>query len=464
MTIWALMRAVNIRFLGPLQLLVDGAHVPVERARTRALLALMATRPGTHVTRDSLIGSIWQAQSTPRAPADALRTIVARARRALHDEDRTILRSDGVGYVLELDPLQIDLHRFERAATTRTNLDAIAEALQLWRGRPFDDCGVVDDLYWEAMRLDQLRWDLAERHVELLVRSSRYEQAIALGRPMIAERPAELRLAATVIAALGCAGRRGEAELLLAQTRRRALDDDPDADLAALDVVADRLMTHVAPVVDRLDLATVVPHVITPSRLAPHVTELHGRSNELAMLEQAAESAVEHGRLAIVIGEPGVGKTSLAASFGAALGWQERSVRLGLGADENLLSLVGLDPQSASTAAERAALASRSLPRRARPARSRRSPAVGDRRPAVDRRGRPEHLALAAARRIARADADGRHRPPDRWTAVRRRRADRRRPCASRRRPRSSSERSPARRPANSSVGSAPTSRAARPP
>ena len=81
--------------------------------------------------------------------------------------DRELLVTRAPGYVLQVEPDQLDLRRFERllgegraalargkAETART---ALVEALALWRGAPLADLGTVPFAQRERARLEELR-------------------------------------------------------------------------------------------------------------------------------------------------------------------------------------------------------------------------------------------------------------------------------------------------------------------
>ena len=131
--------------LGPLEVRAgqdgageDGAVLDVGGARLRALLIMLALRPGQLVSASQLIDGLW-ADSLPSDPGNALQALVSRLRRALPQAELTSLPA---GYLLTL--AGTDIGRFEAlAATGRRQLrdgdpaaaaGTLRQALNLWRG------------------------------------------------------------------------------------------------------------------------------------------------------------------------------------------------------------------------------------------------------------------------------------------------------------------------------------------
>ena len=99
--------------LGPVEVR-DGAGclVEVSGARLRALLALLALRPGQVAAAGYLIDELWEAHP-PDGAANALQALVSRLRRAL---PAGVVGSRPGGYQLAVDRDQVDVFRFERLA------------------------------------------------------------------------------------------------------------------------------------------------------------------------------------------------------------------------------------------------------------------------------------------------------------------------------------------------------------
>ncbi|MFF7444794.1 MULTISPECIES: BTAD domain-containing putative transcriptional regulator [unclassified Streptomyces] len=160
------MDPVRYRILGTTQALrPDGTALPVGGARLRALLTVLALRPGRTVTPSLLVDEVWGGDPPADAPG-ALQALVGRLRRALGAD--AVASVDG-GYRLTAAPDDIDLHRFDRLTGEGTRALADGDpakaagvldgALALWRGPVVADLPdrSAEAARWETRRLDALR-------------------------------------------------------------------------------------------------------------------------------------------------------------------------------------------------------------------------------------------------------------------------------------------------------------------
>src|SRR4051794_7321538 len=86
--------AVDIRILGPLEVLDDdGQRIEVAGRRQRAVLAMLALRPGAVVSSDALVEAVW-GPAAAGLDASSLWTVVSRLRRAVGD-GRVVTSSPG---------------------------------------------------------------------------------------------------------------------------------------------------------------------------------------------------------------------------------------------------------------------------------------------------------------------------------------------------------------------------------
>ncbi|MET9516559.1 BTAD domain-containing putative transcriptional regulator [Streptomyces sp. NPDC002994] len=232
---------MRYRILGPTQALRDdGTPVPVGGARLRALLTVLALRPGRTVTTGALTGEVWNGEP-PADATGALQALVARLRRALGRA--TIASTDG-GYRLCADPEDVDLYRFERLAGEGARaLDAgdpgksaelLDEALALWRGPVL--AGLPD------RTAEAARWETRR----LAARRARLTALLALGRPeetlpelaeLCADHPMDEHLQSLRLRALRDTGRTAQALAAYDELRRdlaSRLGTDPSPELRAL--------------------------------------------------------------------------------------------------------------------------------------------------------------------------------------------------------------------------------------
>ena len=102
---------MEFRLLGPIEVVRDGRSLALGGAKPRALLALLLIHANEVVSRDRLIEALWG--DRPPGTADhSLDVQVSRLRKVFEADDVLLTRSGG--YVLDVDPERIDIHRFER--------------------------------------------------------------------------------------------------------------------------------------------------------------------------------------------------------------------------------------------------------------------------------------------------------------------------------------------------------------
>src|SRR5690242_19965351 len=101
---------MDFRLLGPLEVEEAGRPLPLGSAKQRALLALLVLYANEVVSRDRLADELWDGGPQETAPT-ARQAHVSQLRKLL---GRDVVVTRAPGYVLAVDPEQIDLVRFER--------------------------------------------------------------------------------------------------------------------------------------------------------------------------------------------------------------------------------------------------------------------------------------------------------------------------------------------------------------
>ena len=143
---------MEIRLLGPFDVVVDGRSVQLGGAKQRALLAILAIHANEVLPADRLIDELWPGHP-PESAVNTLQGYISRLRKALDPQGTNgaepIIVFRSRGYVLTVPPEQIDSHRFVRLvaeAETRSGTgdatgaaDSLREALALWRGAALAD-------------------------------------------------------------------------------------------------------------------------------------------------------------------------------------------------------------------------------------------------------------------------------------------------------------------------------------
>src|ERR1700722_2646121 len=137
--------AMIIRILGPIEMSRDGELIPLGAAKQRAVLAVLAMEAGRFVSVDSLIDRVW-GTDPPDRPLASLHAYTSRLRGALaregYDAGRAALKYGPAGYVLAIDPAQVDLHQARHLAAAATAAETeeaaamMARALRGWGSHP----------------------------------------------------------------------------------------------------------------------------------------------------------------------------------------------------------------------------------------------------------------------------------------------------------------------------------------
>jgi DNA-binding SARP family transcriptional activator len=218
----------DFRILGPLEVRLDGAPVPVRGAKQRALIATLALHASETVSADALAEVLWGDEPPPTART-ALQVQVSKLRKLLAGGDAS-LDTRGAGYALRVDADAIDLHRFDRllelgraalaegeAARARA---ALADALALWRGTPLVDVDAPGLSTADLTSLEERRTAAVVARFEADLELGRHDDVVVDAEPVLAAEPMHERLHQLAALALYRAGRQGDALEVLSRLRR----------------------------------------------------------------------------------------------------------------------------------------------------------------------------------------------------------------------------------------------------
>jgi DNA-binding SARP family transcriptional activator len=109
---------MHFQILGSLDLHASGEHVNLGPPKQRAIILPLLLEPNTAIGFDTLVERVWD-ESPPADVRNVVYTYVTRLRRILENanessgsmDDVRIVRQNG-GYLLDINPARIDLHRF----------------------------------------------------------------------------------------------------------------------------------------------------------------------------------------------------------------------------------------------------------------------------------------------------------------------------------------------------------------
>jgi DNA-binding SARP family transcriptional activator/WD40 repeat protein len=311
------MRAVDIGFLGPLQVDRDAnGDVAAPGPRDRVVLSALAVRPGEVVAPDRLADALW-GDEPPVSWPKVVQGCVARLRRTL---GAAVIETAAGGYRLTVDGDHLDTHRFEelverarKLATTGAHEQAavaLARALALWRGRPFEELDRWPPGRNEATRLEELRRAAEEDLLDARLAASEHRQVVAEAEVRVAEEPLrERRWAILALAQYRC-GRQADALRSLHRARSTLADQlgiDPGPELVALEaaILAQDPALAAAPeppaVADHCPYKGLAPYDVGDAEA------FFGRDGDVAAcLERLSATP-----LLVVTGPSGCGKSSL---------------------------------------------------------------------------------------------------------------------------------------------------------
>ena len=218
---------MQVRLFGELEAVAAGVPVPVRGAKQRALLALLALRPGQPVSADRLIDVLW-GDGQAANPANALQAQIGQLRRTLGPA--AILTTEA-GYALDAGPEDVDAVRFEQLVAQGRRLAeagqpadasaALGEALGLRRGEPLADFTYAGFFDAERARLDELTLVAIETRAGADLALGRHGELAAELEAWCRAHPLRERLWELLILALYQAGRQAEALAAYTDVRDR---------------------------------------------------------------------------------------------------------------------------------------------------------------------------------------------------------------------------------------------------
>jgi DNA-binding SARP family transcriptional activator/tetratricopeptide (TPR) repeat protein len=275
---------ITVRFtvFGGVSAQVRGHVTEFGPTRLGALLGVLLVDAGQAISADELAERVLGDAPPPRARA-MVQTWLTRLRQTLPG----LVEREGTGYVVRVDPLEIDLHLFRHLVRT----GRAAEALPLAE----DELLSTVDTPWARGRRAAFADELLSArldHLDARLRQDEHAALVPELRALAAERPLDERIAAQLIEALHGSGRTTEATGHFEVIRERLRDElgaEPSRPLVAL---------H-----RRLQSASA------PRQLPAPPKPFTGRALELAELDQAPNGVV------VITGTGGVGKTSLAVHW-----------------------------------------------------------------------------------------------------------------------------------------------------
>ncbi|MEV6821828.1 BTAD domain-containing putative transcriptional regulator [Nocardiopsis dassonvillei] len=304
--------------LGPITVWSDGRPVPVGGPRQRCVLGALLVHLGREVTVDQLIGYLWS-DDPPRTARSVIQVQISHLRRAFPD---SISTTSG-GYVLDVDPDSVDLHRFrslrDRAASAepKAAVEMLEQALECWRGLPFSGVGSEYLDHSVVAPLREERWSCVVAWATCALELGRYSDVVSRLTPLVSEEPFRERPHHLLITALWRDNERARALSVYEEFRARLADElgvDPGPELTAL---------HTRILQEDFQEAAQDPTAGEPGTrfvvrndLPRDLPDFTGRRDSLRQLDEVARTGEARAQVCVITGSGGEGKTTTAVRFG----------------------------------------------------------------------------------------------------------------------------------------------------
>jgi DNA-binding SARP family transcriptional activator len=207
---------MDFRILGPLEVLSDGQTLDLGGQKQRALLALLLLDANQIVPSERAIGALWDEPT--RTAQKALQVYVSHLRKVV---GRDRLQTKPPGYLIRVEPDELDLARFEQLRTE----GRLHEALSLWRGAPLPEFANERFAQAEVARLEELRLACLEERIDADLAAGRHVELVAELEGLVRDNPLRERLRGQLMLALYRSGRQAEALEVYEQGRRRLTEE-----------------------------------------------------------------------------------------------------------------------------------------------------------------------------------------------------------------------------------------------
>jgi predicted ATPase/DNA-binding SARP family transcriptional activator len=319
---------VQFRVLGPLELVDEERPLALGGGRQRTLLLALLLHANEVVSSDRLIEALW-GERPPASAAKLVQGFVSRLRRLLGDGR---LETCAPGYLLRVEPGELDVDRFEALLAEAQQepparaAELLREALLLWRGPPLPELRYAEIAQPELARLEALRHVALERRFEADLALGRHSELLPDLEGAVAAEPLRERLRGQLMLALYRSGRQADALALYAETRRVLVEELGIEPSTALKELERRILGH-DPALElqppaQLPAPTRAEGDRPPGNLPMASTSFLGRRRELGEIVKLIVR--DDVRLLTLTGPGGSGKTRLAAEAAAELAGRYR--------------------------------------------------------------------------------------------------------------------------------------------
>lgn len=217
--------AVTFTLLGQLEVLKEGRDLAPTAPKILQLLAMLLTRPGRVVPNDSIIQELWSS-SPPRSVRTTVQTYVYQVRKCIEQnglapDGEAMLITKPPGYLLRIDPIQVDVFAFQRQCRQGRNLletgscaeaaEEFHRALALWSGPPLANVNCGPHLSAYAVDLQEQRRNARHLRIEAEIEGGMHRDLIGELRSLATANPLDEGVHGQLMRVLSRSGRRSDA-------------------------------------------------------------------------------------------------------------------------------------------------------------------------------------------------------------------------------------------------------------
>lgn len=292
--------------------------------RQSCVLGVLLVHLGKEVTFDQLTKYLWSS-NPPRTARSVIQVQVSHLRRVFPG----IIKTTPGGYMADVPPEAVDLHRFRSlcseavSTSSEKGADLWKQALDCWRGIPFSGVG-SDDLYDAVVRpLLEERWTAVISWANCALSDGLYADVVSYLTPLVRSEPLRERAQYLLISALWKGGERATALRAYEDLRLRLAEElgvGPGPELAELhtrilreeesDIRKDTF--DGAPSEESGDESVASGDFVVRNDLPRDIPDFAGREDSLRYLMEFGDDGRSGARVCAVTGSGGSGKTTIA--------------------------------------------------------------------------------------------------------------------------------------------------------
>ncbi len=225
--------------LGPLEVIDADRPVALGGIKQRATLGFLLLHANRVVATSQLLRALWPVDEAPTSARKILQNAVWGLRGVLSTDGAApaapALLTQAPGYVLRVDPEDVDLHRFQRqveAGRTRFAAGApedaavlLREALTLWQGPALADLVETGIAWPELAAVEKARLDAMEDYFEAELACGRHQAVLGELETMVATESLRERSCGQLMLALYRCGRQADALAVYDKVRSTLVED-----------------------------------------------------------------------------------------------------------------------------------------------------------------------------------------------------------------------------------------------